>query len=151
MRVCIIYTDDKIEMCWGQFDDTLQSWKICAGTGSGSRASDRRWSVVLATCACGVRSEPARDTIPVAWQEGIHCILYWKLAKLGTTWPFFHLSLPLLLSLSDCSLWIFRVFFSPKRSDRLHASTRDFWLGLDLACLQFLHNYLKPFGVYGVI
>lgn len=42
-------------------------------------------------------------------------------------------------------------FFSPKRSDRLHASTRDFWLGLDLACLQFLHNYiLEPFGVYGV-
>ena len=127
-------------MCRGQFDDALQSWKICAGTGSGSRAADRRWSVVLATCACGVRSEPARDTIPVAWQEGMHCILCWKLAERRCGFLFPTVS---------CGFWSF--FFSPKRSDRLHASTRDFWLGLDLACLQFLHNYiLEPFGVYGV-
>ena len=126
-------------MCRGQFDDALQSWKICAGTGSGSRAADRRWSVVLATCACGVRSEPARDTIPVAWQEGMHCILCWKLAERRCFFP-----------TVSCGFWSF-FFFSPKRSDRLHASTRDFWLGLDLACLQFLHNYiLEPFGVYGV-
>ena len=128
-------------MCRGQFDDALQSWKICAGTGSGVSCC---WSKVVSgfghLCVWGSFGTcQGHHTSCLAGGNALHTLLGNLLSAVAA---FFFRLFPV-----DFEVF----FFSPKRSDRLHASTRDFWLGLDLACLQFLHNYiLEPFGVYGV-